>query len=202
MLQLIRKDFMLHRNILVILLGVLILYLVLGAPPIWVGLVFILVLSMSTFGNDEKATINLLLNSLPFTRKEIVSSKYLSVLIYTVVITVLLYVGSLIIHGMNMEWQGIIFMTMLSLLSLSFMLPFAYQFASKYLMIAFLVLSAVYFAVVTMFVPNLNDIIREFVGTLVSLQSAIPYLMVCAVVLLVFALSWVLSIRIYEKKVF
>ncbi|MGX1262316.1 ABC-2 type transport system permease protein [Rossellomorea marisflavi] len=202
MLQLIRKDFLLHRNILVILLGVLILYLVLGAPPIWVGLVFILVLSMSTFGNDEKTTINLLLNSLPFTRKEIVSSKYLSVLIYTVVITMLLFLGSLFIHGRVMEWQGIVFMTMLSLLSLSFMLPFSYRFASKYLMIASLVLFVAYFAVVNMFIPNLNDMIRESVGTLVSLQSTLPYLIVCVSVLLIFALSWVLSIRIYEKKVF
>ncbi|MFU8692419.1 ABC-2 transporter permease [Rossellomorea sp. FS2] len=202
MLQLIRKDFMLHRNILVILLGVLIIYLVLGAPPIWVGLVFILVLSMSTFGNDEKTTINLFLNSLPFTRKEIVSSKYISVLIYTVAITILLFLGSLLIHGRIMEWQGIVFMTMLSLLSLSFMLPFAYRFASKYLMIASLVLFAAYFAVVNVFIPNLNDIIRESVGTLVSLESTAPYLIVCVAVLAIFALSWVLSIRIYEKKVF
>ncbi|RCK09630.1 hypothetical protein DT075_35620 [Bacillus licheniformis] len=58
-------------------------YLMLDISPIWVGVVFSIVISMYAFSIDEKSSIHMLLNSLPYTRKEIVSSKYIVVVLFT-----------------------------------------------------------------------------------------------------------------------
>ena len=62
---------------------VLCVYLMLDISPIWVGVVFSIVISMYAFSIDEKSSIHMLLNSLPYTRKEIVSSKYIVVVLFT-----------------------------------------------------------------------------------------------------------------------
>jgi ABC-2 type transport system permease protein len=42
---------------------------------------------------DEKTSIHILLNSLPYTRKEIVSSKYIGACVFTFVIVFTIFMG-------------------------------------------------------------------------------------------------------------
>ena len=74
------------------------MYLVVDTSSIWVGILFSMVIIMSAFGTDEKPSINNFLNSLPYTRKEIVSSKYIGALIFTFIIVFALFIGNFIIH--------------------------------------------------------------------------------------------------------
>ena len=88
MLNLIRKDIVLQKGTLLILLPALFFYLLVGKSDIWVGVIFCIAIIMQSFALDEKSSTNLFLNSLPYTRKEIVSSKYIVAIAFTLLVVV------------------------------------------------------------------------------------------------------------------
>lgn len=92
MFNLILKDIILQKKTLAASFLVLCVYLMLDISPIWVGVVFSIVISMYAFSIDEKSSIHMLLNSLPYTRKEIVSSKYIVVVLFTSMVAAAIFI--------------------------------------------------------------------------------------------------------------
>jgi len=202
MWNLIRKDIALQKKTLMILLLPLFAYLFLGSSTIWIGVLFCIALIMQGFSMDEKSSSNLLFNSLPYTRKEIVSSKYIGACVFIFLVLATIFIGNLIIHKEMIQLEQLLFTMSIVMLFISFAFPFSYLLTSQYLMIAFAVLFVLYFIIVNMFIPNLNDRIRELVHTVLSLDNSLFYLIVVVSVLLIYILSWMLSSRIYSRKVF
>ncbi|MBE1554681.1 ABC-2 transporter permease [Sporosarcina limicola] len=202
MFNLIRKDFVLQKTTLMIMIPVLVVYLFLGTSSIWIGIVFSIVITINAYTIDEKSSINMLLNSLPYTRKEIVSSKYIGAFIFTCLVVFIIFIGNLIIHQEITIWKDILLIVSLVMVAISFIFPFLYKFKSQYMLTSSLVLFAIYLVVITLFIPNLNDKIEEFVQMLLTLQTAQYYLFIALLVMALYACSWLLSIRIYGKKVF
>ena len=203
MLNLIRKDIVLQKNILIIMLPLLFVSLFLSTSAIWFGFIFCFAIIMQSFSMDEKTSIHLLLNSLPYTRKEIVSSKYLSACIIIFLVLMTIFIGNLIIHREIMQWEQLLIIASMVLVSISFTFPFSYLFNSQYLLFAFGgVLFVLYLIIISLFIPNLNDIIRDITQMVLSLKNYWVYLLVIAAVVFLYISSWMLSIRIYSRKVF
>ncbi len=59
---------------------------------------------INTYQSDDKDNANILVNSLPYTRKEIISSKYVGTLLFTIVIIPFCLVGKYFILD-SMEFQ-------------------------------------------------------------------------------------------------
>ncbi|MEC1446936.1 ABC-2 transporter permease [Bacillus haynesii] len=91
MFNLIRKDIVLQKKTLAVLFLGLCVYLTLDVSPIWVGIAFSIAIFMNAISIDEKSSIHMLLNSLPYTRKEIVSSKYIVVVLFTCMVAAAIY---------------------------------------------------------------------------------------------------------------
>ena len=202
MLNLIRKDIVLQKGTLLILLPALFLYLLVGRSDIWVGVIFCIAIIMQSFALDEKSSTNLFLNSLPYTRKEIVSSKYIVALAFTLLVLLTIVVGNLILHGELTRWDQLLFTASVVVLFVSFAFPFSYQFKSQYLMIACVVLFVLYLVVANRFILDLNDRIREVVNTILTFDNAVLYAGGILSIVLLYIFSWLLSIRIYSRKVF
>lgn len=202
MLNLIRKDIVLQKKTLMMLLPLLFVYLFVDTSTIWVGVLFCIAITMQAFTMDEKSSIHLLLNSLPYTRKEIVSSKYISTCVFTFLILMTIFIGNLIIHGEIIQWEKLLFIISIVAVFISLAFPFSYLFKSQYLMIAFAALFVLYFIIVNKFIPDLNDRLREGIQTVLSFDNSLLYLLVILSVVLLFIFSWILSIRIYSRKVF
>lgn len=201
MFNLIRKDIVMQKKTLALLMLGLCAYVLVGISSIWIGFVFSVVIVVNAFSLDEKSNIHMFLNSLPYTRKEIVSAKYVVAVLITIMVALALFVGNLIFHGEVTGWKSQLVMISMTLAAASFILPFSYKFKSQYLFIASVVAMGVYFLVISFFIPNLNDQIRGVVNTILSTQQAVFYGGITLSVLVMYALSWLLSIRIYEKKV-
>lgn len=60
----------------------------------------------------------------------------------------------------------------------------------------------IYLVTINVFIPNLNDIIRGLVGKLLAMNQLHLYVVIGSAVLAMYVLSWLLSVRIYRKKVF
>ncbi|MGN8646572.1 ABC-2 transporter permease [Gracilibacillus sp. HCP3S3_G5_1] len=202
MFNLVWKDITLQKKGLLILLPALLAYLAFMPSYIWIGFVFSVVIALDVLTKDEDSTINTLLNSLPYTRKEIVSSKYISAIIFTLIVVLVMFLGGLLIHKEVPAWKEIMLMVSLSLIFVSFIFPFSYKFKTQYIIKASLVLFVGYMIVITTFLKNLNDIIREFVQTILSLQDTSFYLVMVLSIMVLYMGSWLLSIRIYQNKVF
>ncbi|MEC1260333.1 ABC-2 transporter permease [Bacillus swezeyi] len=202
MFNLIRKDIVLQKNTLAALFLGLCVYLILDASPIWVGIAFSIAISMNAFSIDEKSSIHILLNSLPYTRKEIVSSKYIVVALFTFMVAASIFIGNIMIHGEFILWKEILLMVAIVIVAASFMLPFCYKFKSNYLLIASIVAFGVYLLAVNFVFHNLNDKMREFIHMLLTLQNTPLYLIVAISVITLYGCSWLLSVRIYRNKVF
>ncbi|MCY7914814.1 ABC-2 transporter permease [Bacillus haynesii] len=202
MFNLILKDIILQKKTLAASFLVLCVYLMLDISPIWIGVVFSIVISMYAFSIDEKSSIHMLLNSLPYTRKEIVSSKYIVVVLFTCMVAAAIFIANFIIHRELTIWKDILLMVAIVMTAASFMLPFCYKFKSNYLLNASIVAFGLYMLTVNFIVQNLNDQIREFVDMLLALHNTSLYLIVAISIITLYGCSWLLSIRIYRNKVF
>ncbi|MEJ9281379.1 MAG: ABC-2 transporter permease [Bacilli bacterium] len=201
MLNLIRKDMILQKKTLPFMLLFLFVYLFVNVSTSWVAIVFCIVIIMNAFQTDETSSANLLLNSLPYTRKEIVSSKYIGALIFIFLTLLTIFIGNWMIHREIMQWEVLLFITSIVMGLISFAFPFSYLFNSKYLLIGFGGVFVVYMVTLS-FIPNLNDRVREVVQTVLSLDNSLFYIGIILSVGLLYVLSWILSIRIYSRKVF
>ncbi|CAM3500424.1 ABC-2 transporter permease [Marinicrinis lubricantis] len=202
MLNLLRKDVFLQKKTLLILPAALLVYLFLDVSMIWVGLVFCLVIIMNAYIQDEKSSTHMLLNSLPYSRREIVSSKYIAALLFTFIVVATIFLGKFAIHREIMDWKQLLLIVSIVMISISLIFPFSYQFQSRYLYTASIVAFGIYLFVINFVIPNLNDRIRGLTKTLLDLPHFDFYLITCVSAIVLYSGSWILSIRIYKNKVF
>ncbi|WP_262176846.1 ABC-2 transporter permease [Saccharococcus sp. Marseille-Q5394] len=202
MLNLIRKDIVLQKNTLLILLPLLFLDSFLDGSRIYVGILFSIAIIMQSFATDEKSSVHYLMNSLPYTRKEIVSSKYAGACVFSLLVMLTILIGNLVVTKELVPWEQLLFIAGVVAVFISLAFPFSYLFKSQYLMIASIVLFVLYMIVVSKFIPDLNDRVREAVRTIVSLDHSLLYGGAVLSVILLYIFSWMLSVRIYSRKVF
>lgn len=204
MYNLIRKDFLIQKNMLLVHIAILLLFPLFLGANVYVGFIFSLSFILSACSIDEKDNINILLNSLPYTRKEIVSSKYIGALLFTLVVVIVMYVGDFLLNGENVLflWKEMLLVIGLVMLTTSFLIPFLFRFKMQYLHIAMGAIVVIYFLTVGFFIENLHDILREVTQKFLALQEFQVYSVAISAVVLLYIGSWLLSIRIYEKKVF
>jgi ABC-2 type transport system permease protein len=200
MLDLIRKDLILQKKTLPFMLLFLLVYLFVNVSTTWVAIVFCIVIIMNAFETDETASANLLLNSLPYTRKEIVSSKYIGALFFIFLILLTIFIGNWMIHREIMQWEVLLFITSIVMGFISFAFPFSYLFKSKYLLIGSGVVFVIYMVTLRV-IPNLNDRVREVVQRVLSFDNSLFYVAIILPCALLYVLSWILSIQIYSRKV-
>lgn len=204
MFNLIFKDILIQKKMILLYIASLVLYLLADASPIFLGVVYSLVFIMTTVSADEKDNASILLNSLPYTRKEIVSSKYIGTLIFTAIIIIFIYAGNFLLNGKEVSvlWKEILLIIGLVMATLSFAFPISYKFKSKHLVIISGTLVGIYLVTITLLIPNLHDILRESVRKFLALQEIKMYSIAILAIITLYIGSWLLSIRIYEKKVF
>lgn len=202
MLQLIRKDIILQKYTLLVMLPILLLYLTLNYSVVWIGIIFCIAIIMQSFSVDEKSTSHMLLNALPYTREEIVNSKYIGAGVFTFLILLIIFLGNLIINKEIIQWKQLFLIMSIVALFVSFAFPFSYLFKSQYLLFGGIALFVLYIVTVSKFIPDLNDRIRKVVGIVLSFEQSLVYVGGLVLVGLLYLFSWMISISIYKRKVF
>ncbi|MEY9971208.1 ABC-2 type transport system permease protein [Lysinibacillus sp. RC46] len=203
MINLILKDVLIQKKLILFYIATIIIYLLAGVPLIFLGFLYSVIYILNAFAYDEKDNANILLNSLPYTRKEIVSSKYIGSLIFTTLFVFMIYVGDFLINGKGdlFIWKEMLLIIGLVMVAISFMFPISYKFKTQYLLIASGVLFGIYMLTISLLVP-INDILRELTRKFLTLQETQMYFVASITVAILYIGSWLLSIRIYERKAF
>lgn len=204
MVNLIFKDILIQKKMILLYIVTIILYLLIDVSLVRIGFLYSLVFITMSFSYDEKDNANILLNSLPYTRRQIVSSKYIGALIYTSLIIIITYLGNFFLNGKEtlFLWKDILLIIGLVMVAMSFILPICYKFKTQSLMIAAGTLFGIYMVIIKFLFPSLNDTLREPIQKFLTLQETQMYFVAILTIIILYVGSWLLSIRIYARKVF
>lgn len=201
MFNLIRRDVILQKRQLLIFIPFILFFIIMGAQPALIFLVASIFIPFNTYAYDEKAETNILLNSLPYTRREIIASRYLGALLYMILS---IGIASLALLAFNKPFSitDIAIGSGLFLLFAAFTFPLFHLFKSGYIttvvLISFLLLTYLSGPIVSFINENLT-VITDFIF---SLSTQILYMGAAAVILTFYAVSWGVTTVIYQRKAF
>ncbi len=204
---LLKEFFMLKKNWITLI----IFFLAFGAGGIGannlMSFLFPLFTAILLYGHinyDEMSKWQQYSIALPYGRKTIVSSKYIAMAIGAVVSTVFLiifYVFSIILGKAEYSFNSLLGYIVLSLvigiIYPTFFLPLAYKFNSEKGRTIMLFLNGASGGIAVFLLSAIEG--TGILAKLSNYTNILPYIAIAAVLVL-FALSWVISIRIYEKR--
>ncbi|MBS4207254.1 ABC-2 transporter permease [Bacillus sp. FJAT-50079] len=201
MLNLIRRDAILQKRQLVIGIPFILFFIVMGAPPVVTFLVAGIFIPLNAFGYDEKAETNILLNSLPYTRKEIIASRYLGAIVY---MFLSIGVTSLALFVFNKPFTitDIAIGSGLFLLFAALTFPLFYILKPGYIttavLISFVLLTWIARPVIWFITEHLPAI-TEFI---MNISAPTLYMGVTIVLMVIYVISWGITTMIYQRKAF
>lgn len=201
MYNLIKRDFILQKKLLFIFIPIIVLFIIMEKHPVLIFLVASILIPFNTLTYDEKAETNILLNSLPYTRKEVIASRYLGAIIYmlgAIGVTSLL----LLIFNKPFSVADMALGCGLFLLFATFTFPLFYifkpGFISSVVLICFLL--AVFLG------PYIISFLTEHFTAITQFLDLLPtpvlYTGAVMVVLTLYAVSWGVTTLLYQRKAF
>ncbi|MED4454902.1 ABC-2 transporter permease [Metabacillus fastidiosus] len=201
MLNLIRRDVILQKRQLLIFIPFILFFIIIDVYPALTFLVASIFIPFNTYAYDEKAETNILLNSLPYTRTEIIASRYLGAIVYMVLA---IGVTSLALFAFNKPFTmtDIAIGSSLFLLFAAFTFPLFYIFKPGYIttvvLISFALLTWIARPIASFIAKHLTAI-TDFI---VNLSVPALYTGATLVIVIVYAISWGITTVIYQRKAF
>ncbi|EPY6472043.1 ABC-2 transporter permease [Clostridium sporogenes] len=213
MINLIKKDLIITKSYMMKILAILALYIFIfdktdkqGICVLSIYLIVSILISMS-FYYGEAAKEDYMLKSLPVKKKEVVLAKYTSVIIYFIASLILMYIISFAVHILNFkdiirspQIITIFFSLSIIFISMAVQLPIYFKLNHSKgrilnTVIYFFVFSMLYMIYDNNHLNNYrttysigNDIYEKFI------------LIITIISTILFIISSILSMKIYEKK--
>lgn len=206
MYNLIVKDLILMKKMLLMLFGFAIFFSLLGNPPTFSMCLIGLFLITGTGHFEDRNQSHIMLNSLPLSRKQIISSKYVGAIVsalFAILLTVSIqFIFDLFIPQPLADLRELLVGMMVILMMAAFYYPILYKFGVKF--VRMIVFSIFFFVIIlgkiTLYVFNAQvETIKQFFFQFTADQLVLTFLFATVVI---FMISWVLSIKIYEAKEF
>lgn len=201
MFNLIRRDVILQKKQLLFYIPFILLFIITDKHPAFVFLVASIFIPFNAYAYDEKAETNILLNSLPYTRTEIIASRYLGAIVY---MALTMGVTSLALFVFNKPFT----MTDIAIGGGLFLIFAAFTFPLFYILkpgnittvVIFSFLLLVFIGPPTvMFLAEHLTAITDFI---VNLSIPVLYTGATLVTMTLYAVSWGVTTFIYQRKVF
>ncbi|MDN6664697.1 MAG: ABC-2 transporter permease [Tetragenococcus koreensis] len=203
MLNLIRKDLIIQKKQLLMLLPLIAIFAIFGESfsPIFIFSIISVFIPMNAYIYDEQAGADFLLNSLPYTRKEIVAARYLGSIFY-IPVTIAITAGVLYLLQFHFTFKEALIAAMLSLLTVSIFFPLLYLIKPGYIGVAVII----GFVAGVILIPRLANFFSEYLvelnELLASLTQVTLYTVSAALLLLIYLFSWGASTIVYQRKKF
>lgn len=203
MFNLIKKDFIIQKSQIFLFIPVLIFFAIFGRhmSPAFIFFIASFYIPMNGYIYDEQVESNIFLNSLPYTRKEIVTAKYIGAIVYMIVsiglASIILYIFN---YGYMMRDMAIA--AGLFFVFAAFVFPLFYILKPGYIGTAVLIgviLTAVILPPIIRFLAEHFTTITNF---LTSQSAATLYLSGAVIAIVLYLLSWMVSQFMYQRKAF
>ena len=156
----------------------------------------------STFSYDEKYKLNLFTETLPCSRSKIVSSKYLLSIIIAGTVSVIMICVQVIrvLQDRGCMWSSVLssiaFVFFIAFFPSALILPFSFKFSSSNAKFIVYFLIGITFGIIG-FSSGFSD--ASFEGEAIHIPDILSIILITATIL-IFVVSWIISIRIYNKR--
>jgi len=201
MFNLIRRDVFLQKGQLLLYIPLILLFVIAGFPPALILIIASVYIPFNAYIYDGMAETNILLNSLPYTRTEIIASRYLGAIVY-MILSIGLTGLALLVFNVPFTLTDIAIGSGLSLIFVAFTFPLFNIFKPSYIFTIAL-LSLVFLSVIgppiVMFLAEHLTTITNFI---VNTPNPALYTGAAIVVLPLYAISWLITTMIYQRKAF
>lgn len=201
MINLIKRDAIIQKYQLYIFIPFILFFVYMDTHPVIIFLVASIFIPFNAFAYDEKAETNILLNSLPYTRKEIIAARYLGALVYMLISVGLTAIALFIFNKpFTIEQMGFGISLFVIFAACSFPLfnILKQGYISLVLLISFLFLVGI----VPKWVDKLLPKIPAITSFITDLSSSVLYGSVVLLTLIMYIASWMLSTYLYQRKAF
>ncbi len=201
MFNLIRRDVILQKRLLLTFIPFISFFIIMDSHPALIFLVASIFIPFNAYAYDEKVEANVLLNSLPYTRTEIIAARYLGAITYMVLA---MGVASLALFVFNKPFAitDIAIGGGLFLVFAAFTFPLFYILKPGYITTVILctfILLAGIGPTIVLFLAEQLTAITDFI---VNLSIVALYTGATVVIISLYALSWGVTTIIYKRKVF
>ena len=197
------KDLIIQKKQLYLFIPFIVFYAFFGQhmSPSFIFLMASLYISLNSYIYEEQVDANVLLNSLPYTRKEIVVAKYMGAIIYMVmavaVTSVILYVARF-----PFTWQDIALAVGMFFIFSAVAFPLFYILKPGYIgavmIIGLIVLASmgpIVFRFLSQYLPAISNFITQT-------PQPILYGLGAIISIILYVISWLTSHTVYQRKVF
>lgn len=203
MFNLIKKDFVIQKSQILLFIPFIMFFAIFAdhISPTFVFLLASTYIPLNSFIFDEQVESNILLNSLPYTRKEIVAAKYIGAITYMILS---IGVASVILYIFNYEFtiNDITIAIGLFFIFTAFAFPLFYILKPGYIGIAVLVGMIIVAVILPPLFRFLTEHLTAITEFLASLSTATIYLSGAVISIGLYLISWMVSQFIYQRKVF
>jgi len=201
MINLIKRDAIIQKYQLYIFIPFILFFIYMDTHPIIIFLVASIFIPFNAFAYDEQAETNILLNSLPYTRKEIIAARYLGALVYMFISVGLTAIALLIFNKpFTLEQMGFGISMFVIFAACSFPLfnILKQGYISLVLLISFLFLVGI----VPKWLDKLLPHIPAITKFITDLSNPVLYTSVLFFTVILYLASWMLSTYLYQRKAF
>lgn len=200
MINLIRRDLILQKKLLWLYIPFILFFVLMWSSPFLIFTLAALYIPFNAFAYDEKVESDKLLNSLPYTRLEIITSRYLGAILYTIV-SIILVSGFLLLFNKPFAMSDILIGSSLFLLLAAFTFPLFQIFKQGNITSIILLV----FIVSTVLLSNSSELMSTYGITLSNSDGVLSWLVpivLMMAVLIIYTVSWLTTYTIYNKKDF
>ncbi len=201
MFNLIRRDVILQKRQMLVFIPFIAFFIITDAHPALTFLVASIFVPFNAFAYDEKVETNILLNSLPYTRKEIIASRYIGAIVYMI-----LAIGvtslSFFVSNTPFTLTDIAISSGLFLMFAAFTFPLFYIFKPGYVFVVVLISFFLLVGIGPPIVLFLADHLTSITEFIASLSTRVLYMGPAVIVLIIYVLSWLVTTTIYQRKAF
>lgn len=204
MLQLIKKDITIHKFQWLMYFAMLLFFMLFDKDVIFIVAIISAIIIMNAFYADEQANGHKLWNALPFTRSEIVSARYLSLLVVTIISMSAVIIIELIMSG-GWElslWKQVAGSFVLMVMSGALCFPLFYRLTQKNVIFILIIL---YILLVIGGSYVFYYLYKYMLDTLIIpqiLNNSLFFVLSVFLALCLYLFSWRLSIKIYKSREF
>ncbi|GIO23389.1 ABC-2 transporter permease [Oceanobacillus sp. J11TS1] len=203
MFNLIKKDLIILKVQLLLFIPFIVFFAVFAThlSPAFIFLLASIFIPINAYIYDEQAETNILLNSLPYTRQEIVAARYIGAIAYMILS---IGVAGIILYLCNYGYtiRDIVIAVGLFFVFSALSFPLFYILKPGYIglavFVSFIVLAVVLPPIVQFLAENLTTI----TNFLTNLSAFTLYLSGATIAIGLYLLSWIFSRTIYLRKDF
>lgn len=162
------------------------------------------IMPITLIAYDERCKWDIFSQTMPYTKSQLVSSKYVVGLIFSAAA----YILSIAVLTLKMfasqnfkSDEFMFYITIMLIVALfcpTLIFPFVFKFGTEKGRIVFYIICGIFAALMAIFTKNLYDDSSANISTI----STTPLLAALAIIVVLYAGSWVLSIHLYKKRKF